>query len=714
MRIWDAQSGREIAKIDGSLLSLPASKVLLTVNKWADRSIIRRWDTESGRELQALEMQDGLTHQIQFSPDRKQIAMHNFNRNRVFLWEVESGRKLQELSGKVGSFSPDGKKFTTSDYDRTSITRIWDIESGRKSKVEGNGARFSSDGRKIATGGGSHDYNTRIWDTNSGRELRKLEGMPDRFFPDSKKIVTYYARGSDSGGTTYRIWDVDSGRELLKLEENVEGRLAKFSPDNKKFVTEFTETVPSATGGGRTTTGYTILRIWEAESCRKLQEIRAKSYYGSFYFSSDGSKFVTYNVFQRIIQIWDVKSGKELHSFEGQTFFPTRERITKISATSGGKGSIGENQPIQHGITRIWDIDSGKELQQFEGEFLDFSPDEKKVATASEDGTVRIWDAISGKELHKLRHSYRGPITDVSLSAGGTGLITDAPFDIFSAAEKGTVQDMQSCVSQGASVRMKTPLGETPLHRAALYNSNVEVVKYLVSQGADVSAKDSGGVTPLHQAALGNSNVEIVKYLVSQGADIHAKTQLGGTPLHQAAGYNSNVEILKYLISQGADVNAKYNNGKTPLDLADTEEKKSILREVGRRPALPQRTPPPQEAERKPDGISEELRIWTSAPKGTHTLKAFYVKSDEKSVTLKKENGEIITVDLSKLSQDDRDYAKQRQNVEANAKERKIVNPTLPPSSRPGSTRTPPRPPDSGMGGMGGGMGGGMFYRLGG
>ena len=52
------------------------------------------------------------------------------------------------------------------------------------------------------------------------------------------------------------------------------------------------------------------------------------------------------------------------------------------------------------------------------------------------------------------------------------------------------------------------------------------------------------------------------------------------TPLHLAAKYN-HVEVVKYLISQGADVNAETTWGNTPLDLANSEEKKKILREAG-------------------------------------------------------------------------------------------------------------------------------------
>ena len=52
------------------------------------------------------------------------------------------------------------------------------------------------------------------------------------------------------------------------------------------------------------------------------------------------------------------------------------------------------------------------------------------------------------------------------------------------------------------------------------------------------------------------------------------------TPLHFVAHYNRNVKVLKYLVLAGADIGAKDDSGKIPLDYADTEEKKSILREA--------------------------------------------------------------------------------------------------------------------------------------
>jgi WD40 repeat protein len=52
---------------------------------------------------------------------------------------------------------------------------------------------------------------------------------------------------------------------------------------------------------------------------------------------------------------------------------------------------------------RIWDATTGKELQALEGHTSSvfsaaFSPDGKKIVTASGDKTARIWDATTGKD----------------------------------------------------------------------------------------------------------------------------------------------------------------------------------------------------------------------------------------------------------------------------------------------------------------------------
>jgi ankyrin repeat protein len=158
------------------------------------------------------------------------------------------------------------------------------------------------------------------------------------------------------------------------------------------------------------------------------------------------------------------------------------------------------------------------------------------------------------------------------------------PFrDISAAAKEGTVDDVRYFVeTKGVDVDVKPDkFGMTPLRFAAGSNS-LEVVQYLVSKGADVNDKDNfANFTPF-MAAAGDNSLEVVQYLVAQGANVNAVTSVGTTPLYFAAKNNS-VEVVQYLISKGADVNVETNSGESPLDVADTEEKKSVLREAGGR-----------------------------------------------------------------------------------------------------------------------------------
>ena len=119
------------------------------------------------------------------------------------------------------------------------------------------------------------------------------------------------------------------------------------------------------------------------------------------------------------------------------------------------------------------------------------------------------------------------------------------------------------------------PLQEaTPMHIAALFNDNPEVLQAMVDGGGDVNViENDNTATPLHSALYANRPLAIIRKLVELGANVNAKLDGGDysgmTPLHLAAAKSSHSEVIAYLVEKGADVHATFKFGffnVTPLD----------------------------------------------------------------------------------------------------------------------------------------------------
>ena len=77
---------------------------------------------------------------------------------------------------------------------------------------------------------------------------------------------------------------------------------------------------------------------------------------------------------------------------------------------------------------RIWDLDSGREIVVMKGHKRGIltavlSPDGTRVVTASNDSTARIWDASSGREIAVLAGHER-PVRSAVFSPDGTRIVT--------------------------------------------------------------------------------------------------------------------------------------------------------------------------------------------------------------------------------------------------------------------------------------------------
>jgi Tol biopolymer transport system component len=244
VRVWDADSGRELACLSGheqEVRTLSWSPDSQRLASGSFDKTVRVWDAASGQELACLSGHEDVVWTLSWSPDGWRLASGSVDKT-VRVWDADSGWELACLSGHKGwvttlSWSPDGRRLATGSEDNT--VRLWDADSGRELACFSGQERsvlrlsWSPDSQRLASS--SMDKTVRVWDVESRRELACISGHVQDVWtlswsPDGRKLAT----GSDD--KTVRVWDADSGQLLACLsghEDSVE--TLSWSPDGRRL-----------------------------------------------------------------------------------------------------------------------------------------------------------------------------------------------------------------------------------------------------------------------------------------------------------------------------------------------------------------------------------------------------------------------------------------------------------------------------------------------
>lgn len=151
-----------------------------------------------------------------------------------------------------------------------------------------------------------------------------------------------------------------------------------------------------------------IIKLWDVASGRVLHTIR-----GDWIAFSPVGKVLASGSDDQTIKLWDVASGRELRTLNNHTsaapvvFSPDG----KVLASNSGH------------IIILWDVAGGRELRSLNvtGVFVKsfaFSPDGKQLAAVLDDNTIKRWDVASGRELHALS-GHKHWIRDAAFSPDG-------------------------------------------------------------------------------------------------------------------------------------------------------------------------------------------------------------------------------------------------------------------------------------------------------
>ncbi|MEH2332941.1 WD40 repeat domain-containing protein [Nostoc sp.] len=120
----------------------------------------------------------------------------------------------------------------------------------------------------------------------------------------------------------------------------------------------------------------------------------------SISFSPDG-KTIASGSWDKTIKLWNIESG-ESQTLSGHTDKVWRVRYSPMNGNMIASASTDNT-------VRLWNAKSGEFLGELKGNTdlvydISFSPDSKKIATASWDGKIKIWDTTTKKELETLEN----------------------------------------------------------------------------------------------------------------------------------------------------------------------------------------------------------------------------------------------------------------------------------------------------------------------
>jgi WD40 repeat protein/serine/threonine protein kinase len=439
LKVWDAETGEELLafRVRGPFRSLvfsPDGKRLAGTFVDINDKTIKVWDAENGNELLTLEGHAGAVFSVAFSPDGKRLASASVWENVVKVWDAESGKELLNLHGHTGAvwslaYSPDGKRLASASGDNT--VKVWDTQSGKDLLTHRGhsavvmGVSFSPDGNRLASV--SLDRTMKVWDARTGQNpiTFRRGGVVNSvaISPDGKRLAAAGSMLLGPGNGPLRegevkVWNIQTGRELLSLKGG--GASVVFSPDGKHL----------ASAGLVMEQGRALLgevKVWDAQTGDRLHSLRGGG--ASVAFSPDGKRLASAGtVFNGLqprgseIKVWDAQTGKELVALQGGSVGPgfSPDGGPSVAFSPDGKRlASASGREI-----KLWDAQTGKELLSFKdgGVSVAFSPDGKRLASSGTE--VKVWDAQTGEELLTLRGHTNNWIGRVVYSPDGKRLVT--------------------------------------------------------------------------------------------------------------------------------------------------------------------------------------------------------------------------------------------------------------------------------------------------
>jgi WD40 repeat protein len=387
---WDSATGKELRWFpsrSGDVRFLPDGRTLL--RKELGASTFQFLDARTGQPIRRFDGHDRPIEAVAFAPDGKSVATAQLS-GRILVWDAGSGRAVWQSDRIVPGRGMGGLAFhPKSNALATCMGQnivLWDLKTGAVRRTPMGdpmvctALAFSVDGSRLAAAGMSGT--ARLLDLASGKEVRDFRIAPQQrpyavFSPDLRRAASTSLRDF-----SISIWDMAMGKVLSQCQRGIPGpgpsyQLA-FSPDGR--------TLAEAGGMPR-------LFLWEAATGQLRRAIRFPGGIQCIAFAPDGRRAAVAEWVRFPLGAKDAEKPLEprfpiylIGLPEGRT----------LATLLGHAGQVNA---------------------------LSFSPDGRRLVSASADTTALIWDIAA---LDTPRRAATAPLAAGQRAACWKELIGDA------------------------------------------------------------------------------------------------------------------------------------------------------------------------------------------------------------------------------------------------------------------------------------------------
>jgi eukaryotic-like serine/threonine-protein kinase len=445
--LWEAATGRELARIEGLvncfaavpvfLRNEPALRLLISLRE----SVDGEWRESAIREIRTYDLAHGPSRLVLRSSfrSRDNICLTDAGQIVSFIsaplpeqdrwtlkgaetghieWAFDSARLGVRL---LTAFTPDGRVIAAAFGNNTVSCR--ESSTGRElfrytSESPLRALALSADGRALAAACESGTIELRSLVTRRRVALsisdvpRQNPGLHFAFSPDGTRLATT-EWGIPGGATPVTIWEVDSGKRLGQY------------PGHRDRVADL---LFAADGRSLAIAAGPTIRCWIVEPESEPPSLAGhKDEAWTVAFAPDGKLLASGSDDDNdpeTIKLWDPNSGRLIRGWFGGP------GTTAALAFSPDGGTLASAHLVNQDNVRLWDVATGTLLATLRGHTarvrtLAFHPHGKLLASAGSDKTIRLWD-VKGRSFLRALTGHDNTIQQLVFAPDGKQLASAA------------------------------------------------------------------------------------------------------------------------------------------------------------------------------------------------------------------------------------------------------------------------------------------------